>query len=258
MFDYWDQVNKDIITPLTEAFRVKDCFLRRDKIYIPLTDSIASPWIHAKIRTDTNCNRYQMVYHGIYGFIPNKCFSCWKVVQRPRNIDELFQICQYQKEMRVPAKCGIETRMHVPGNYGAYWYNATKEQGLDRLDIVRKDFPDIPAILKRGCTEFEMSHGPSDRWVQHSHLVEFEQVLDEIFVEIWRHDTSSVREVTDIPHPWFVANTIKRRWVEFAFEHGDQLYKLFTKGTPLMKPVITYEREMETGCQVDKLIKLAK
>jgi len=208
MFDYWEYIDRDIITPLVDAFRAKDCYLRGDKIYIPLTDSIFSPWVHAKIRTDTNCHRYQMVYHPAYKFIPQKCFTCWKVVQKPRNLSELFEICQYQKEMRVPAKCGIETRQHVQGLYGAYWYNKTQEEGLERLAVVRKDFSDIPAILKRGCTEFEMSHGPSDQWVQHKKFVDLEEKLDDIFVEIWRDDASCVRGLPDKPHPWFIEENI--------------------------------------------------
>ena len=171
---------------------------------------------------------------------------------------ELFEIYDYQRQLKIPSKCGIETRPFVHGNYGAYWYNNSREEGFERKESLLKDFPKIPTILKRGCTEFEMSHGPSDRWRQPKRIQRLEKKLDEIIVHVCRENAGVVKEEDGKPSPWYINEHVKRRWIEFAYDRGDPTYKLFTRGQPLMKPVITYDRELENGCQVDKLIKLAK
>jgi len=251
MFDYWDYCNnRDIISPLVSMLQSRECFLREDKIYIPMATGVFSPWVHAQIRDDVNCHRYQTIYHKLFGIIPKNCFRCWKVVQRPNHIGELFEIEKYQKEMRVAAKCGIETRNYVPFNYGAYWYNKTKAEGFERLEIVKRDFPHIQAVLKRGCTEFEMSHGPSTEWRMNEKYIRIEEMLDNVLVEVWRNSGLEEKKLCRKPYPRFVDDNIKRRWVEFAWERGDKMYKLFTQGQPLMVPTIKYEPELETGCEI--------
>jgi len=258
MFDYWDYASRDILSPLLPAFQAKDCFMRDNKIYIPIATGMGSPWIHAKVRDDCNCNRYQRIYHSIYGFIPEKCHGCWKVVQRPSNLDELFEIYKYQKEMRLASKCGVETRKYVHGNYGAYWYNRSKEQGLERLEVVRKDFPKIPAILKRGCTEFELAYGPSDQWKLDRRTIELEEQLESILVDIWRHDGLHKKKLSGKGYPSFVNENIMRDWVEFAFDRGDPTYKIYTRGRPITPRPVVFEKDMETGCEVTGKIELAR
>lgn len=212
MFDYWDHCeNKDIITPLIPGLQARDCFVQGEKILVPIADAYSSPWIHARLCTDRHCNRYQMIYHAAYRFIPRKCMECWKVVQRPRNLKELFEIYKFQRKLQVPSKCGIETRKTVHGNYGAYWYNNSKEAGFEQKEMILKEFPKIPTILKRGCTEFEMSHGPSDRWTPNPKIVAFEKKLDEVIVDVYRENAGVVKEEDGEPSPWYVDEHTKRR-----------------------------------------------
>jgi hypothetical protein len=259
MFDYWKCCQKDIINKMMAGFNAKDCYIREDeKIAIPIRDAYTSPWIHARLATDRKCNRYQMIYHAVFGFVPSKCMECWKVVLRPRNLSELFDIYAYQRELRIPSKAGMETRPFVHGNYGAYWYTNSQEEGLDLKDLIHKDFEKTPIILKRGCTEFEMSHGPSDRWEQPKHIQELEELLEDLLVDVAYNDGRTEKIEDGKPSPWYVNEHVKRRWVEFAYDRGDITYKLYTHGKPLMAPVVTYERPLQNGCQVTKLIELAK
>jgi hypothetical protein len=256
MFDYWKTAQSDIINYMMAGFQAKDCYIRKDnKIALITRPAYTSPWVNAKVATDRNCPRYQGVYHSIFGFIPTKCMGCWKVVARPRNLIELFEVLEYQKELRLPSKSGMEIRITVSGNYGSYWYTNSQEEGLDLLDTVRKDFPKADAVLKRGCTEFELSHGRSDLWEHTAHSQAMEEFLEATLMEVtW--DGKPV-ELSGKNSPQYVIDHTKRRWIEFAYDRGDQSYKYYTKGHPIFPTTVKYEKAIEDGCQVTNLIQLS-
>lgn len=256
MFDYWKAGETEIITPLMAGFEAKDCYIREDhKIALIIRPSYTTPWIQAYLTGDRNCTRYQMIYHAVFGFVHTKCMDCWKVVARPRNLTELFEVFQYQKELRLPGKSGIEIRNFVCGNYGSYWYTNSTEEGLDLKDTVKGDFPDITVDLKRGCTEFEMAYGPSDRWIHTERSRGFEELLDSILIEVdWDGKPTNLGGRV-LPH--YVNEHTRRRWVEFAFDRGDLTYKKYTDGHPIFTPTIKYGRALENGCQVTNLIQLS-
>jgi hypothetical protein len=86
-------------------------------------------------------------------------------VVKPRTLDELIELERVMLELGYPGKCGCETRTYVQGLYGGYFYNRGLEEGIARCEEVRNRVdPEIPVYLKRGCTEFEINHGPSDKW----------------------------------------------------------------------------------------------
>ena len=166
----------------------------------------------------------------------------------------IFQNYQYQKELRRASKSGIELRPFVCGNYGSYFYNDSKEEGLDIKDVVKKDFPDLPVILKRGCTEFEMAYGPSDRWGHTVQSQELEEILDATLMEVgW---DGKPKKMNNQNSPHYVMEHTKRGWVDFAYDRGDLTYKNYTDGEIISAPILTYERELETGCQVTNLVQL--
>ena len=257
MFNYWKAGQTDIIAPMISGFQAKNAYIRSDDKIALITHPVySSPWINAKLSGDRNCSRYQRIYHSVFGFIYTRCLTCWKVVSRPRNLTELFEVLQYQKELRLPSKSGTEVRNFVCGNYGSYWYNDSKEEGLDLKDTIKKDFPDIPIILKRGCTEFEMAYGPSDRWGHTKQSQELEEFLDSVLIEVALDGTPKELNSKNSPH--YVIEHTKRRWVDFAYDRGDLTYKNYTGGQIISAPVLTYERELENGCQVTNLIEVVK
>jgi len=99
-----------------------------------------------------------------------------------------------------------------------------------------------------------MTHGPSDQWEIDPRAMNLEERLDGIFMEIWRHDASNVKKLDRKPYPRFVDDNIKRRWIEFAYERGDLTYLRFTQGQHIIPKVVTYERDLETGCEVTGVI----
>lgn len=260
MFDYWDYCeSKDIITPILPKLEAREFFIRPDgKIALLSLDTYQSPWVHAKLAEKRKCGRWHRIYFKMYGFIPQRCMSCYKCVQRPRNLKELFEVYEYQKEIEVPSKCGIERRPYVEGNYGAYWYNDSLEEALDRMDLLKKDLPHIPVITKRGCTEFETRFGPSDRWASTALSLELEETLDDIMINVMYHNSATEKVRDGKPSPWYVNDHSKRMWVEFAYDRSDLTYKLYTKGQPLIPRVLTYDRDLDTGCQIEKLTRPLK
>ena len=130
-------------------------------------------WIYAHYASH-NCTFLNTFLYGLISqnlppdqrFIPTECLDCYKVVVRPESLEDLYRLKDIQKEMDYPSKCGIEKRTAVDALYGGYWYCMGLEHGLEMLDIVNFGLSgtNMKPFLKRGCTEFEAEHGPSDQW----------------------------------------------------------------------------------------------
>ena len=162
--------------------------------------------------------------------VPSYCQECWKVVTRPKTLRQLWDIYELQTAEQIPAKCGMEERSEVFGPWGAYWYTRSVEEGRAlhaRLSVLM----DTPLILKRGCTEMEMNCGDSSKWEVYPEQLEIEKKFRDLIVT-WKYDP--VKQ-TD----WVIRN-IKRRWIEWAWGHGDSTVFEFTDGQPLMTPYRTY------------------
>ena len=136
-----------------------------------------------------------------------------------------------------PAKCGVETRESVPGLYGGYFYMDTMEEGKELLQLVRKQCGQrvghkVPVSLKKGCTEMEIKHGPSDKWDAITEAEkEFEEALDEIFDPPFSQYTQ----------PEWLQNDIVLSWFDSAWENGDMSVMSFTGNQPIIPPAVTYE-----------------
>jgi hypothetical protein len=185
-------------------------------------------------------------------FVPRNCLSCWKVVVKPRTLEQLFHLLELQKASGRPSKCGIEPRESVNGLYGGYFYNRSIDAGLEcyyavsemmtadtvlapLLDEVDDDGKTTRLILKRACTEFEHAVGPSDKWPEDYNSVSPEQAAIEDIVERWVATDDVVRA-----QPENVKWNVMRRWIEWAWMHGDPTYAKFTGGKPLYPPYVTY------------------
>lgn len=179
------------------------------------------------------CTEYHKYFSGkgaSLGFIHSYCHDCYKVVVRPKNVKQLFQLVDLQAELGHPAKCGIEVRSFVPALYGGYFYNRSLEAGKQCLNKVKKAVrikidPNMKTILKRGCTEFEMRFGPSDKWEIKPEQIKFETSFKEVYVK----DISPGMEM-----PGYLKSHIKTRWLHWAAQHNDMTYKEFTNGVSLI------------------------
>ena len=88
--------------------------------------------------------------------------------------------------------------------------------------------PDIEVILKRGCTEFEIKYGDSDKWDKVPEQDKYEQKFEELFVQ----DCQTPDVIPD-----YIVASIKRKWLHFAAQAKppDLTYKKFTGGKPLVQ-----------------------
>lgn len=196
-------------------------------------------WIYVNPNPDLLCMEYQAIVKG-FGFIPQKCLSCWKIVVMPRSFHELMLLYDLEMKMvednpRCWCKCGIEVREFVPRNYGGYFYTQGFESGKTRYKTVRREVdehisPDVQVILKRYCTEFELRFGPSDRYKQPEGSKDIEKYF-------WENTDIQTGARTQ---PKFIREHTIGNWMVFAWGRGDKTVILYNNGEPLFPPSLTY------------------
>lgn len=258
-------VNYDIVPKIIDFINREGYVLRPDgKIAMAFPSrSIESPWIFVRPHPDTNCNLWHKVMFGLLGIFPSDCLRCWKVVVRPRTIKELFLLLEVQENLTdLHCKCGIEVRKYVHAQYGGYFYNQSEEEGLKNLEVVRKLIaenisPDIPVVLKRYCTEFELKFGPSDQieesmergYYIHPEDGSHKPIMKRKEMDIWERRVNEIFDITKDPSPQdgFVRQHIFNTWFSFAWDRGDPTVKEFFDGVDLSpasriyEPSVTYE-----------------
>ncbi len=233
---YEEWTAQDLLVPVIDDIKEGRVILKGDRIIIPDSLGCDTPWLHTRLAEDRHCKVWE-IYFRLYGLLPRNCQRCFKVVVRLKTLRDLMKMREVQKELNYYSKCGLEIREFVPALYGAYWYcpidgglEGARQRYREVQAAVRESFgPDTPVILKRGCTEMELTKGPSDRWVYTAADRKLEDRLDKMF---------EIDESFD-PLPVHVEQHILRTWVQFAFERGDETYKDFIDH-PLVRPVVTY------------------
>lgn len=187
-----------------------------------------SPWVFCHNQGQYDCSISHQVKFGCFKIIPKTCFDCYKVVFRPRNIIELFNLHNALETNGIHGKCGAEIRPYTPAIYGGYSYNRGLDAGIERLKQV-KEFG-IPCYLKRACTEFELHFGDSDKWEYKPEWAEIEKWVDDVF------DVPK----ESVPQPEYLKVHIMCDWVKFAAANGDMTYKQLTNGESLYDDPVTY------------------
>ena len=216
-----------------------------------------TPWIHVKHARGFKCGLWSQVTFAAVvqnlpreeQFVPRHCHNCWKVVVKPRTLQQLFNLLELQKKLDRPSKCGIEHRPSVHGLYGGYFYNTSLQEGLECYEVVKAgmlgnkylaplvDEVDVlgkttRVILKRACTEYEHLIGDSTKWKLTPQQMHLEDLIRD-------HMASEQSRPTQPEH---LIWNIKRRWIEFAHQWGDPTYLLYTGGKPLYPPYVTYHQ----------------
>ena len=141
------------------------------KVHIRRMDITRSgPWIWPYKSGYRNCVLYHRVLFTYLNILPHPCLACWKVVISIDDIETLYKMYKFMLEWKhnINCKLGAEVRHFTRRNFGAYYYHRTKSAGLFTLKKFRDTeiatSGNLSAVLKRGCTEFEMKFGPSDEW----------------------------------------------------------------------------------------------
>ena len=257
-YDHFKSYN---ITKLFEPLIASgNCYLRPEdgKLKVKQTSiPRGTPWVHVRHTPGFDCWLWNtVIFDYIVGqlphdqkFVPRHCQSCWKLVVKPRSLQQLFNLLEMQKELYRPSKCGIEVRESVPGLYGGYFYNKSLSAGLEcygavksamlknehlapLVDEVDDDGRTTRLILKRGCTEFEHLVGDSRFW-----KITPEQEFIEDLVENY-----IVNENLGATQPEHIVWNIKQRWIEWAWQNGDETYKRYTGDKPIYPAYATYHQ----------------
>ena len=245
---YETLVNGDIISPVAKLIAQGLLDLSpQGKITARMKVDITRPWIDAKFCPKRDCNRWLGMYFTYYKIIPSGCRNCWKLSFRPKTLEDMFTVFKGQKEMKIPSKCGLETRGrtgHV-GGYSSFWY-CSLTGGLEQarntyVQVKEKLEVDLGysdgLALKRGCTEIEhhflsLTGRGSDDWDRQAEFFDVsEKLLDTVFepTSLDAHVTSDV-----------LINYTMRKWIEFAFEHNDKTYLKYTEADSFVPPLLNY------------------
>lgn len=243
---YYEQiVERDLITRCKRLLQNGGYYLRDDgRMEAQHRVAWDQPWHHVKHHPMLDCHTWHSILFDIIvaglpkeeKFVPSRCQECYKVVVKPKTLKQLFALLDVQKALGMPCKCGIETRYTVHGLYGGYFYNIGLDAGVECYKKVRKAVDDakflgtdVTVLLKRACTEYEHELGASDKWVITARQLEIEGALDMLLA---KDDTYRNQSEANLLY-------IHRKWIEWAYAHGDPTYSEFTDG-PLYPPYVTY------------------
>lgn len=217
-----DLLSKDIIAGALKLF-ASGYYIdpRTDKITTKLQRRIDHSWIHIKPESDeVKCTLHRLIF-SCYNFVPTYCLDCWKVVVKPRTVEQLFDLYDLMTELDYPSKCGIEDKREwVSGLYGGYFYNRGKAQALSRKAEVKplvekRVGHDVSVYVKRFCTEFEirLCPGKSGTYQQPQGIKQIEELAYANFDDFM---------VENGLQPEFQKTHIKAEWLKFASKHGDK------------------------------------
>ena len=211
---------------------------------------IGKRWIDAKFCPERECANWLYVYFKYYRIIPRGCRNCWKVVFRPKNLKEAFEVLDLQRKQGFPSKTGIEERPHSgnQGGWSSFWYAPLRGglAGGRRLHrTVQRDLKQRfgrGAVLKRGCTEmerhtFQSGLGKSDEWEKGA---EFFDKKEALLATVWRLNKVKMES----PPPMQVAY-ITMKWIEHAAEFGDASHLDYCDG-PLLEGLMNYEKSVHS------------
>jgi len=142
------------------------------------------------------------------------------VVIKPRNLKELLKLTDILHERQFPSKLGIDRRDYTYGPWAGFVYGDSIEEGQKYARKLRKLLderisPDVPLILKRGCTEMEAIK-PSNEWDEMS--------PEEVLLERRLNDSFEFEE-NETRHSAWMIEDIKYRWLRHAIQIGDPTAK---------------------------------
>lgn len=248
MSEYSDLAKNNWASVFIDDIKAGSCQPQQNGTYLTKKVTVVeSPWVFTNMPESETageiCHRIHQYLFPKLGIIPILCHDCFKVVVKPKTVVQLFELQKLQVQLGLPSKCGIELRNFVPNLYGGYFYNKGIEKGQSCYELVRKRVserisPDIEVILKRGCTEFEMSHGPSDKWGIDINQKKLENDFNERYIE--ENDTTQIQTPDAI-------NNIKLSWILHAAAKHDITYKELTGNKALVPECnyVTYHEEKD-------------
>ena len=122
---YEDLKKADSVNVVAEDLQREIAKVVGDKIEYDLSSfNSDTPWIFAALPKDRECGKWQRIYFQRFKILPRGCMHCWKIVARPKNLDELLEARKLQEKMGLASKCGVDLRFSetYKGIHLAFWY----------------------------------------------------------------------------------------------------------------------------------------
>lgn len=237
----------------------------RDNKIKPAIESVdwKSPWVYVNPGAEMGVCRFNTHLFNTLNIVPKFCRECYKVTFRVGTVFQLVKMLEMMRKEFLPrgwnCKCGFEVREWVAASYGGYLYNRglrqAKERYLEAKELAEKWLTLSPAtieqlrtvgyvfdptpkvVLKRACTEMEMTFGPSDKW--------------EFPVE-WDHVENHISQYVQVglakqnpPTPQYLIEAKIAEWLKKAHGRGDPTAAMFNEGNPIYKTqVVTYHEDL--------------
>lgn len=221
------------------------------KIRPPIKLDMKRPWINIRSCQLRQCS-LMLEWYNWFAIVPSMCRNCWKVFYQPQSLAELIDVFDKAEEAYMTlasrnlvsgCKGGLEKRGITGrvGGYNMFWYVPLDktEVKFDTLKAVRRLVPRPDDVhLKRGCTELERHTKQnfdkgSDGWDELAEdYNKVEAILQILFAPL-----PPIVKFT----PPMVRTHVLLKWIEFAFEHGDQSYRNFAPDFKV--PLKLYDNE---------------
>jgi hypothetical protein len=173
--------------------------------------------------------------------IPYACRECYKIKVVTSTMRQMMVMKGIAESLPQSSKSGNELiNEKTSGVYATYFYfrglNEARQAypGIRaRIDADEKLGPSVKMSIKRGCSNFERAVGPSDQWTFDPAVEAAEAYLNSVYKE---------------PEMYPAGKAIRNglallRWINSAYQIGDETYKDFTGGKPLYPPSVTYSPE---------------
>ncbi len=184
------------------------------------------------------CRKLLFLFDHVYerAQVPWTCRNCYKVKVSPRTVTDLVAVHDATVGKPYPSKFQPDMDGHYTADlYGAYFY----ADGLEQARVVYRDvratldrqdrLAAVPVSIKRGCTEYEMHCGPSDRYAFPDALAGVERAL----LSLVAAPPSGTRRV-----PRGQALVM---WIRQAYRVGDESYLELTGGRRLFPETVKYD-----------------
>ncbi|MEZ0242484.1 MAG: hypothetical protein ACAH11_03865 [Sphingomonas sp.] len=204
---------------------------------LPPAPKVTSSWMEVPNGPPLDCHfLINAGFEGIYGgaAVPYGCRECYKVKVKLASLRQLMAAWKLGKSIPCLSKWGLDLgNPYSQDIYAGYLY-AT---GLDAARVLHKVVraaldsdpalgPAVPLTIKRGCSQFESAVGPSDQYEFTPEMAQLEALLRSRFIAPVTTG-SNVRTIG--------------RWIQAAFQIGDDTYLDLTGGKRLRPPSVTYE-----------------
>jgi len=207
---------------------------------LSLPETPAAPgWALLTNAPPPGCNfKFQILFDAVYarGAVPQGCASCYKVKADLRTLRELVAAWVIARHLPFCSKWGLDVdNGYSQAIYAGYFYTSSLEEARALYWTTRAAFdkdpklgPGIAIAIKRGCSKYEATLGPSDTYTFTADQADLETYIKS------RYRKAPPREA---PHPLAQLPS----WIDFAFRIGDDTYRDFTGGQRLRPKMISYD-----------------